>query len=142
MLLQDLGRLRAPVAQEGEEEVLEGDVVVAELAGDLLGPVEDLHERRGEAGLGARSLDLREAREERRELARTESGRNADARQERDADRGLGDERGGEVLRRHLRVPGRPGLPGDLLEELLDLEGERSGFMPAASDGEGNICVY
>ncbi len=123
VLLQHVRGPRAAVAEESEEKVLEGDVVVAELPRDLLGPVQDLHERGAEAGFGAGSLDLRKAGDEVGELAGAETAGDADARQDGDADRGFVGQGRREVLRRHLRVPRRAGFPGHLLEELLDLQG-------------------
>jgi hypothetical protein len=138
---QDLGRLRPAVAQEGEEEMLERHVLVAKLPGDPLRRVEHLHERGGVARLGARPLDLREARDESSELGRDEPDRNADPRQERHPHRRLGDESGGQVLRRHFGLSKRPRVARDLLKQLLNLEGVAVGIHSSGLQPDSLILV-
>ncbi len=101
------------VLEEREEEVLGRDVVVLELRGDLLGEVEQLHEGGGEARLGVLAGDVRELREELRDLLRGLARRDADALEERGHDAAfLLEESVREVFRRDLRVACRRGPTG------------------------------
>src|SRR5439155_26214980 len=67
-----------PVAYDRQEEVLAGDVVVLEVARDLLREVEELVERRGDPRLVALARDVRELAELGRELLRDRGRRDAD----------------------------------------------------------------
>ena len=60
VLREELRRGRPSVPDEREEEMLGGDVVVAELAGDLLGEIDELHERRREPRFVSIARDARE----------------------------------------------------------------------------------
>ena len=105
--------------------MLARDVVVLELPGDLLGEVDQLHERRGEARLGALALDRRELRELLRDVGKSEARRDADALEERGDDAiVLSQESLGEVLGGDLGVARRAGGLSRLLEGFLGLVGE------------------
>jgi hypothetical protein len=114
-----------PVLEEREEEVLGGDVVVLEVRGDLFGEVQQLHEDGGEARLGVLAGDVRELREELRDLLRGLAGRDADALEERGHDAAFLLEEGvGEVFGRDFRMALGAGRLGGLLKDFLGLVGE------------------
>ena len=120
------------VPEEREEQVLGGDVVVLEVGGDLLGEVEEPHERRREARFGVFAGDVRELRESLRDLLRGLARGDTHALEKRrDDSTFLFDEGRREVLGRHLRVAVGPGGLCRPLKDFLRLVGEAVGVHDA-----------